>query len=1375
MQPYPQFYRKYGVRRMSDMSSPTLAMASELEIPKESVAHHLTYDDLDAGPTPEDLLFKQYSGRVLVQHVTELIDPIGGPKPNRATPENVLIKGYHRRYRTMRPMHDFEKSLRDPRTLATLNYAPLTQLNRYMRSVFSTYYQWNNILRTELHTVNRLLSGNDRQHFMIAMVPRRLPSISMLKKVSKEYNSIPRKLLDVVARPEYQFVIEFWKWLGEDRDQSLFSQINAEHYDRVNLIWTDNGRWIVMNLQSLLEIMDEDDDEDEGSTKLQRRFLKFLISIVEQRSDTSTSEELEIVEKKSDDNPENDDVKVDPDSIAEADIDADIERLEEVENNRVDVVDDPEESGIPETKPPKEEILDRATTMMEEGVLSPAQHRRLAKIVENAKSIENPYGDGTLDEFRQIAEDDLTITADDIKIPKVAGVTDDSMFESTIQAFDDKYVKNVLDKDIANAALAIEKTGVIVSNYDVEEVETAADHYRIVTMKLTPIDGDSSTIRFRVPVVDENGQFKAGNITYRLKKQRADKPIRKINSDTVALTSYYAKAFVDRSTKSVVNYPKWLHKQLMLIGLDEEDTRITEIKPIDTFVHNVKLPRIYTTLAKSFREFTVDKKYQIYVDHQRRVERFGEERVKAAETDGFVMIGMAGRKSLVVDDTNTFYQLDGDQRTVLGQIEDLVGLDYSKAPVEIAEFRLFSRNIPVIIALGHALGLTRLMRVLEVSPRRVMAGAQMNLQPNEYVVRFSDETLIFDRSNVKAAMILAGLNRYHKSLRQYSVDSFDDPEVYANLLEDNGVRIGFIRELNLAMDMFVDPITEDLLVQMGEPTTLTELLIRSVELLMTDEHPEETDMQSMRVRGYERMAGAVYGEVVKSVRRFRSRGVGTDPKVDMNPEAVWMTIQTDSSVGQVEESNPVENIKEKELMTYMGEGGRSLQSMVKHMRKFDESDMGVVSEATVDSGAVAANAYLTANPQLANLRGLTNVYDKDSTGNSSMISTSALLAPAIDMDDPKRINFASIQNKHVVASEGYEAIPLRTGYEKVLAHRSDSLFAKAASQDGKVTEVSDGHLVVTYKDGSEERVEIGRRYGTVVGTTVPHTLKCDLAIGDSVKEGDILTYNSGFFKPDPLDPKQVLYKGGIIAKTAIMERSHTFEDASVISDDIAKRLSTNLTKVRTIKVGFDQTIRNLVKQGSEVDVETILCTIEDSVTSDNDLFDESSLDTLKLLSSNTPKAKMAGRVERIEVLYHGDLEDMSESLLSLVKTSNKSRKKRLKNAGKTATDGHVDGSVRVDRHPLDLDEAAIQIYVTGEVSAGIGDKGTFGNQMKTVFAHVMSGTNQTESGEDIDAMFGYMSISNRIVLSPEVMGTTNTLLRVMSKKVADRYFSKKKG
>lgn len=51
----------------------------------------------------------------------------------------------------------------------------------------------------------------------------------------------------------------------------------------------------------------------------------------------------------------------------------------------------------------------------------------------------------------------------------------------------------------------------------------------------------------------------------------------------------------------------------------------------------------------------------------------------------------------------------------------------------------------------------------------------------------------------------------------------------------------------------------------------------------------------------------------------------------------------------------------------------------------------------------------------------------------------------------------------------------------------------------------------------------------------------------------------------------------------------------------------------------------------------------------------------------------------------------------------------------------------------------------------------------------MSGINTTEDGTEIDAIFGNVSIEERMVHSPKLMGTTNTLLRVLSKHIAGVY------
>jgi hypothetical protein len=71
--------------------------------------------------------------------------------------------------------------------------------------------------------------------------------------------------------------------------------------------------------------------------------------------------------------------------------------------------------------------------------------------------------------------------------------------------------------------------------------------------------------------------------------------------------------------------------------------------------------------------------------------------------------------------------------------------------------------------------------------------------------------------------------------------------------------------------MFVDPITRDLLIEMKEPTDFRGLLIRSAQMLLNDQHPKEFDGAFMRIKGYERFAGAVYNELVETLRGSKAK------------------------------------------------------------------------------------------------------------------------------------------------------------------------------------------------------------------------------------------------------------------------------------------------------------------------------------------------------------------------------------------------------------------------------------------------------------------------------------------------------------------------
>ncbi len=1381
---YQRFYKQFGTRKISQLERPVINRLEDITLPRDSIYHYLPEDSSVSGINSDHWAVRDAKRLVFVDHVLEYPSPLNVGNPRKASVSSKgLVKAYHKRHRKLKEVRDLDKAIKDPKTPLIVNYAILPQLYNYTKSVYSNYYKRQNIIQALWANIEAKGTTIQRDNYITIELPKRIPSISLLRKAEED---LPTALMEDFPGLSDLIILDIWRWLGEHREISMLSKVSQVAIDRTDIILKRDNRWVLINLG----LIDEwrkgvEDDGNVGPRALQKYFLKLLITLFESASappettvdvnvvdkedtrEETTKEKLEstyeVVDKA--------EVKrvlkeIDKDEELDEELDA-LNRISEqaelAEQEDIFTVDGIETGGG---------IIEKAEELAQNGTISAAEYKRYEKMAKAHEEIKNPYtGKGSLMDSASIDFKDLAIDSPE-KFKDKAQVIDKSMLGSTIGPFDKEYTQKILPKDITGAILNITKAGVAITDYEVETVEDIANEYQIHTVRVSPLGGSRSTLSFKVPVISPEGTYVSNGIKYRMRKQRADMPVRKVNSTSVALTSYYGKVFVKRSSKVVHDYQGWLAKHIRLINMDKADERVSDVMIADNFKLDVEVPKLYSALGINFESFKADG-ITFYLNHAKREEFFKIDKIKSIEKKGMVVIGKKGSNFILVDENDTLYLINGEEPKVLGRIEDILQLDKSKAPIETAEIGLFGSSVPLGFVLAYYGGLDKLINSLGGDVKRIPATEKLELSDEEYAIQFEDEYLVINKEDKLISLVLSGFRNYKKSIKRFSIHDFNKKDVYFNILSDYGLGVRQLRELDLLKDMFIDPITLEILKELKQPTTWMGLLKYAAELLLTDYTLKETDLREMRIKGYERVAGAVYSELVRSMRMYKGKGGIGNATIDLNPYAVWKTINSDPSVTISEESNPIKNVNEKEAITFMGVGGRGRDSMVGRTRIFEESDMGTISEATVDSGDVAINTYSTANPKLSNLRGVTSRYDKSKDGPASLMSTAALISPAADMDDPKRVNFITIQHAQGISAKGYKPTPLRTGYEYVIAERTDDLYATTAKQKGKVTAVNKEAITVEYADGSKVSVQLGRRFGTAAGSVYPHSVVTDFEKGAIVDVGDCIAYNENYFTPDVLSPKQVLWKAGVLARTAILESSDTFEDSSAISEAMAKELGSDVTKVRYMFVEFGQTIGNLVKEGDKVEPESILCTIEDMVTSDNKLFTDDNLETLKLLSGSAPKSKYSGVVEKIEVVYYGDSEDMSESMRALVAITDKELAKQRRALGKKIVTGGVDDSLRIDNKTLELDTAVIKVYITKEESTGTGDKGVFGNQMKTIFGRIMEGVNETESGEPIDALFSYQSIANRVVLSPEVMGTTNTLLSVLSKHVADIYFGSK--
>ena len=1439
---YTPYFRKFGVLRAVQLAVPKLNKLDTLELPKETVLHYMPEDETELGIPQNHTILSNNTRMIMTEHVTVLGDSKGTPR-TLPVPAGQMKREYHRQNRRTREMLKPETAMRDVNTIVVENYALLNHLFRYPTNYFRAYYKWWNVQAALWKKVGEIGKNYpQRNQFLQCRLPTLLPTLALLRRGEGE---MKRNLLASFSQPESLMILEIWKWLGEHRANSVLSFCPPENIGKMNLIFIEQDRWLVLNLGLLDQWRKRPSDEAGAEDHkgildplvIQKRFLRLLMTLMEVRTVTDSESQMgpaaaidtaavqvpinaKVDTQESPDSvmvvaraepvkleiPREDGgttkikltanlnldklpdalVEETPENIKAIDeaIDKDLEALEHLMARTEErTVDGEEDSPVdvstgevsamvkyePQERSLASSVMARVDQQADAGLISGAEYRRMSVLSTAFQRLPNPFGEGTLEDMISIPKEDLKLS-DKPHIPDMITVPDKSMLKSTIGDYDKQYLDKVYRKDLVRSVLGMQHAGVAVTGMQVEEYQDVLNHYEKYSVQLTPVVGKVSTVYFKLPKINTDGTYIDNGSRYRMRKQRGDMPIRKLSPSKVALTSYYNKIFVTRSEKQVNNYPGWLTNQIAAAAMDETNTSITNSMIADVSDTTVHTPRIYSIMAARFRSF-YSGDYHFFFDYHARKATFGVEKVEAIEKDGLLVIGSRKGNLLVVDNSDTIYEAKGLELTTIGSMESILGIT-GAAPAEMAEIRVFGKQIPVGLFLAYQLGLTELFKLMGVTPRKVPTGTRAHLSEDEVALRFEDEMWIFPQDRTSRTLILSGLASYERITRNYSSHLFDRKDIYFNVLEQSRIGVRYLREMDLMTELFVDPITEEILKEMGEPTDFIGLVFRACSLLETDWSPAETDMEYMRIKGYERFAGAVYSELVKAVRTQRSRGSAANAKIDMHPDAVWIGVQLDPVKKAVEESNPVHNVREREEVTFSGVGGRSARSMVGSTRVFHPNDMGVISESTKDSADVAITTFTTADPTITDVRGMTRRFDPKKDGIASVMSSPALLSPAADRDDPKRVNFIPIQHSSGTFAKGYRPTPLRTGYENVLAHRVDDMFAVTAEKDGEISSLNDKGMVVSYADGTTRSFQLGRRFGKAASLVFPHELKTTFKLGQKVKQGDVLAYNERYFAPDLMNKGQVVWKAGLLVKTAIMENPDTLEDSSVISAKVAQELETELTYVRDIVVSFDQAIHGLVEVGTDVDIESILCTIEDAVTAENNLFDESSLDMLRLIAANTPRAKYKGVVEKVEVFYHGEVDDMSHSLAEIAAASDRERKRTARALQQPAMTGKVDSSTRIQGKPLPADNLLIRIYITGPASTGVGDKGVFANQMKTVFGRVMNGVNETASGIPLDAIFSYQSISNRIVRSPEIIGVTNSSLKAISKRVANAYKGK---
>lgn len=536
---YQRYYRTYGLRLVQHLVNPPIHSLQEFELPRDSVYHYLPDDTGIIGMPSDHLAVRNADRLVMVEHVEELSRGAGQGNPRKTnTIPTTLIRDYHRRHRKLKLVRNLSTNTRDPRTLLVVNYALLPELYRYTQSVYSHHYQLSNIETTLWENLVELDKKIERHHIVPITLPVPLPSLKSLRRVEE---TLSRMFLSEFASLDHLLFLSLWRWLGEHREKSAMAKLDRATLDRTHILLRHENHWMIINLGKLDKWRDglaEDDDGDLSPVQLQRRFLRMMMTLFEQGTSVTLKDDEEIVkeqqkqldkpkkgkEEAPDPSPEQEKeevkkvLKQEPDD--EKELDEELDALNDKQRRHVrrqsrDIF------TVTSDDPLRDGIMERANELAEEGLISAAEYRRFEKISEVYKELPDPRtGKGKLAKSVEVKPEDVKV--EPVQYPDSITVPDKSMLQSTLHDFDRRYVKEVLPKDVSNAVLSVNRAGVAVTKYEVEEVNDVANHFEIHTVKVTPVQGKPSTIRFRLPVIQDDGTYMANGVRYRMRRQRGD-------------------------------------------------------------------------------------------------------------------------------------------------------------------------------------------------------------------------------------------------------------------------------------------------------------------------------------------------------------------------------------------------------------------------------------------------------------------------------------------------------------------------------------------------------------------------------------------------------------------------------------------------------------------------------------------------------------------------------------------------------------------------------------------------------------------------------------------------------------------------------------
>ena len=941
-----------------------------------------------------------------------------------------------------------------------------------------------------------------------------------------------------------------------------------------------------------------------------------------------------------------------------------------------------------------------------------------------------------------------------------------------------------------------------VIDVSVEDRSTSEDSILTYTVHLEDSLGKRHTLRFDMPKIINKRFLRLRGNDKIIPGQLINLPIIKTDEDTVQVVSNYNKIFITRygqvgkinqSTNALIRALTKLKENNYKLEVKDETADDAYLPSKIDLGNNAKisakyeLPAEYVELSKIFNKVTTKDGRVYYFNRDELINKLEEKKVKVEEDPGFLVVGISkDNNPITVPETGISSALINH----LGIHEYAYTFMKPGARMTYSQASILNSKIPLIVVMAYTAGLTGALNA---------AGVEYNLsekRPTETknYFRFNDGFLSFnDNYAPDAALLVNGLAVINT--QEYSLTDIDTKAMWLDVLDDFGGR-NRADGLDSFANLMMDPITVEVCKTYKLPTDYIEVLAYASSLLTTNKFNRHTDITGNRFRTNERLVHFLYKSLATSYGMYlrEIKNNRKDAKMTMKQSAVIDMALSDVTTSDLSKLSPLLELESANTVTFKGLSGmNSDRSYSLDKRTYDKTMINKLSMSTGFSATVGINRQSTINMGIESTKGyIKSGGELDRMSDANTLSITEALTPfGTTRDDPFRTAMTFIQtSKHGMRTTEQDPLLVSNGADQALPYLTSDTFAHKAKWNAVVEEITNDYMIIASKSNPKEKEFIDLREKVEKNSDGGFfiTIKLDTfknyKKGDSIKAGDIVAYDKSSYS-DTVGIGNLAYNIGTLTKIAIMHTDKGFEDSAIISQDLSKKMASEIVLQVDVLMDAKDIDIQCVEVGKELHEGEVIMSyraaLEDQDATDiiNKMVQKNagseSKELMDEIGKIKVKSKVTGKLQDIKVYSTIPTSEMSKSLASFVNKYNGPVDKMKSKLGKLGIDGSQYGTSGVLPPVGKLKhcegKVLVEFYIKYYDKMSVGDKLVYFSALKGVVKEIFPEGKEPYSeyrpDEKVHSFLPVGSINARMVTSVLTHGSINKVLIELDRHVKD--------